>query len=102
MRDHEVNPSAVADLTAIDPEHVKNTELLNAELPDPRFVDASYLHWLYDRNPLGAGIFDSVDDDDGSRLAHYALIPHQPNSREFLLKNLEQFLFGAGAPDRIA
>ena len=32
---------------------------------------------------------------------HYALIPHQPQAKEFLLKNLEQFCFGEGAPDQI-
>ena len=32
---------------------------------------------------------------------HYALVPHQPKSREFLLHNMEQFLFGKGAPDRV-
>jgi Fe-S cluster biosynthesis and repair protein YggX len=32
---------------------------------------------------------------------HYALVPHQPKSREFLLHNMEQFLFGAGAPDQV-
>lgn len=64
---------------ATDPDHVKNTELLNAELPDRRFVDASYLHWLYDRNPLGPGIFGNVDDDDDAdlRVAHYGLIPQR-------------------------
>jgi hypothetical protein len=30
------------------------------------------------------------------------LVPHQPQAKAFLLKNLEQFLFGEGAPDRIA
>jgi len=33
---------------------------------------------------------------------HYALVPHQPKAREFLLRNLEQFCFGEGAPDGIA
>ncbi len=32
---------------------------------------------------------------------HYALIPHQPKSREFLVRNMEQFLFGTGAPDGV-
>lgn len=58
-------------------DHAKNTELLNAELPDPRFVDASYLRWLYGQNPLGSGIYGNVDDDDGTRLAHYGLIPQR-------------------------
>ncbi len=68
---------AIDDLDGVSIDHVKNTELLNAELPDPRFVDASYLHWLYDLNPLGTGIFGNVDDDDGVRLAHYGLIPQE-------------------------
>jgi Fe-S cluster biosynthesis and repair protein YggX len=32
---------------------------------------------------------------------HYALVPHQPKAREFLLRNMEQFLFGTGAPDGV-
>lgn len=58
-------------------DHRANTELLDAELPDKRFVDERYLTWLYDENPLGPGIFDNVDDDDGTRIAHYALIPQE-------------------------
>lgn len=56
-------------------EHDRNTALLNQELPDERFQDGAYLRWLYDENPHGPGIWESVDDDDGTRLAHYALIP---------------------------
>jgi hypothetical protein len=71
-------PTAIAadrtgDLRAHD--HRANTELLDAELPDERFVDARYLTWLYDENPFGSGIYDNVDDTDGTRIAHYALIP---------------------------
>lgn len=51
-----------------------DTGLLDAELPDPRFVDATYLHWLYDTNPLGPAYQDHVDDD-GVRVAHYGLVP---------------------------
>lgn len=51
-----------------------NTELLDAELPDPRFVDAEYLRWLYDRNPDGPAI-QAAADEDGVRVAHYALVP---------------------------
>ncbi len=29
------------------------TELLDAELPDPRFVSSDYLRWAYRENPLG-------------------------------------------------
>lgn len=32
---------------------------------------------------------------------HYALVPHQPKARELLLRNMEQFLFGEGAADRV-
>lgn len=51
-----------------------NTELLDAELPDPRFVDARYLDWLYDENPDGPAI-QAEADEDGVRVAHYALVP---------------------------
>lgn len=51
-----------------------NTELLDAELPDPRFAGAEYLAWLYDRNPDGPAIQASADED-GVRVAHYALVP---------------------------
>jgi hypothetical protein len=56
-------------------DHRENTELLNAELPDSRFVDSSYLRWLYDLNPLGRAFTSHVDGDDGRRQAHYGLIP---------------------------
>jgi hypothetical protein len=57
-------------------DYVANTDLLNAELPDERFVDDSYLHWLYDDNPCGAAFSEHVDED-GVRVAHYALIPQR-------------------------
>jgi hypothetical protein len=53
-----------------------NTGLLAAELPAARYVDESYLHWLYDENPYGPAIQRAVDDD-GVRVAHYALIPQR-------------------------
>lgn len=56
-------------------EHERNTELLDAELPDPRFRDARYLTWLYDENPHGASFWDAIDREDGQRVAHYGLIP---------------------------
>jgi hypothetical protein len=62
-------------------ENQRNTELLDAELPDARFVDDAYLHWLYDENPLGPAIQRSADDDGpestGRRIAHYAVIPQE-------------------------
>jgi hypothetical protein len=54
----------------------RNTELLAAELPDARYVDATYLRWLYDENPYGPAIQRSVDDD-GVRVAHYAVVPQR-------------------------
>jgi hypothetical protein len=53
-----------------------DTELLDAELPDPRFRDESYLRWLYHGNPHGTAITESVDDG-GVRVAHYGLIPQE-------------------------
>ena len=54
----------------------RNTELLAAELPAARYVDDAYLRWLYDENPYGSAIQRAVDDD-GVRVAHYALIPQR-------------------------
>jgi hypothetical protein len=67
-------------VTELD-DHQKSTELLNAELPDPRFVDARYLTWLYDENPHGPGFHESVDED-GVRMAHYAVIPQEYRSAD--------------------
>jgi hypothetical protein len=63
------------------PDHVKNTELLDAELPDTRFVDGTYLQWLYDLNPLGRAYSAAIDDGEGSRIGHYALIPQRYRNR---------------------
>jgi hypothetical protein len=52
----------------------RNTELLDGELPDPRFVDDRYLAWLYDENPDGPAV-QAEADEDGVRVAHYALVP---------------------------
>lgn len=54
----------------------RNTELLAAELPDARYVDEAYLHWLYDENPYGPAIQRGVDEDS-VRVAHYALVPQR-------------------------
>jgi hypothetical protein len=59
----------------------RNTELLRAELPAARYVDERYLRWLYDENPYGPAIQRAVDDD-GTRVAHYALIPQRYRGRE--------------------
>jgi Fe-S cluster biosynthesis and repair protein YggX len=58
---------------------------------------------------LGQRIYDSICKDcwadwlktQQQLINHYALVPHQPEAKAFLLKNLDQFLFGAGAPDGI-
>ena len=57
-------------------DHHATTGLLDAELPDPRFVDDAYLRWLYDQNPVRAGFHESVDED-GLRMAHFAMSPQE-------------------------
>lgn len=57
-------------------DHRRNTELLHAELPDPRFERPDYLAWLYDDNPDGAGFTGNRDEGD-VRVAHYALVPQR-------------------------
>jgi hypothetical protein len=52
------------------------TDLLRAELPDPRLVDDSYIRWLYDESPYGPSVQKDVDDD-GVRVAHYGMIPQR-------------------------
>ena len=54
------------------------TALLDAELPDPRFVSSDYLRWAYRDNPLGRAIerHQIVATGDAPRLvAHYANMP---------------------------
>ena len=58
------------------------TESVAAELPAARYVDARYLHWLYDENPLGPSYDHHIDDDDGVRVGHYALIPQRYRNRD--------------------
>jgi Fe-S cluster biosynthesis and repair protein YggX len=61
------------------------------------------------RNDLGQRIYDSICQDCWAEwlqtqqqlINHYALVPHKPEARAFLMKNLEAFCFGEGAPDRI-
>lgn len=60
-------------------------------------------------NDLGTRVYDTICKTCWAEwlkaqqqlINHYALIPHQPKSREFLLRNMEQFLFGTGAPDQV-
>ena len=59
--------------------------------------------------PLGQRIYDSICKTcwadwlktQQQLINHYALVPHQPQAREFLMRNLEQFCFGEGAADRV-
>lgn len=49
--------------------------LLAAEHPDREcFREPDYLAWLYDRNPAGSAIQESVDRK-GVRVSHFALLP---------------------------
>lgn len=58
---------------------------------------------------LGQRLYDEICRDcwaawlktQQQLINHYALVPHQPQARDFLMKNLEQFCFGSGAPDQI-
>lgn len=54
------------------------TALLDAELPDPRFVSSDYLRWAYRDNPLGRAVerHQMVVVEGNPRLvAHYANMP---------------------------
>ncbi len=60
-------------------------------------------------NEMGTRIYESICKacwaewlkTQQQLINHYALIPHQPKAKEFLLRNMEQFLFGEGAPDSL-
>lgn len=53
------------------------TELLGAEHPDREcFREPRYLPWLYEQNPCGPAIQESVDRR-GVRVAHFALLPQR-------------------------
>ncbi len=79
----------------------RNTELLNTELPDVRFVDdrgevdPAYLRWLYDENPLGPA-YQSAVDEDGVRMAHYALISQRYRNAD----GPARFIFSLNAVSR--
>ncbi len=61
-------------------------------------------------NDLGQRIYDTICRDcwgewlktQQQLINHYALVPHQPKAKEFLLRNLDQFLFGTGAADAVS
>lgn len=58
---------------------------------------------------LGQRIYDTICRDcwaawlktQQQLINHYALVPHQPKAKEFLLRNCEEFCFGTGAADAI-
>jgi GNAT superfamily N-acetyltransferase len=75
---HPVTEPPRADRAA---DHERNTELLVAELPAARYADASYLRWLYDENPLGRTFYANADED-GRRMAHYAVVPQRYRNRD--------------------
>jgi hypothetical protein len=53
----------------------KTAKLLVDQLDSARFGHPGYLGWFYRDNPRGEAIDENVDDDDGSRIGHYAVIP---------------------------
>jgi hypothetical protein len=85
------------DQTARRREHIRNTELLDAELPDARFVDETYLRWLYDENPLGRGYTTQIDSPDGIRVGHYGLVPQRYRNHE----GEQPFVFSLNAVARV-
>ena len=60
-------------------------------------------------NDLGQRIFDTICKACWAEwlklqqqlINHYALVPHQSAAKEFLIRNLEQFLFDGGAADAV-
>ena len=72
-------------------------DLLNTELPDPRFVDGAYLEWLYHQNPYGDAITGFRRSESGDRLdGHYALIPQRYRTPEAQIP----FMFSLNAVSR--
>ena len=57
-------------MTLMTSDNDLNTELLMAELPNPRLVDTAYLHWLYDESPYGPAVQRNADDE-GVRVAAF-------------------------------
>jgi hypothetical protein len=53
----------------------RTAALLVATLDAERFGHPGYLRWFYRDNPRGQVIAENEDDEDGARVAHYAVIP---------------------------
>jgi Fe-S cluster biosynthesis and repair protein YggX len=59
--------------------------------------------------PLGERVYDTICRDcwaawlmtQRQLINHYALVPHEPEAKAFLLHHMEQFLFGEGTPGRV-
>jgi hypothetical protein len=51
------------------------SRLLVDHLDPARFGHPGYLGWFYRDNPRGEVIDENEDDEDGNRIAHYAVIP---------------------------
>lgn len=60
---------------APQPAHTATQRLLVAELDAARFGDPRYLAWQYDENPRGEAIQEHEDDERGTRVGHYAVVP---------------------------
>ena len=57
------------------PSDEATSRLLVDHLDPARFGHPGYLGWFYRDNPRGEVIDENEDDDDGNRIAHYAVIP---------------------------
>jgi hypothetical protein len=66
-------------VSAVPSENDRTTDLLMAELPNPRLVDSDYVRWLYDESPYGPAVQRNADED-GVRVAHYGMIPQRYRS----------------------
>ena len=53
----------------------KTSELLAEYLDAHRFGDTRYLEWFYGANPRGEAIEEHIDDEEGKRIGHYAVLP---------------------------
>jgi hypothetical protein len=56
-------------------DYAATAALLAKHLDPHRFGDTRYLEWFYGANPCGPAIEEHVDDERGTRIAHYAVLP---------------------------